>query len=90
MTDDTQHETKEEEEIRGVPLIFMFQPTKFIVAKGQKLVEWEENMQNLVGIGKFAELRKRSPDIPMGVETTSISPGAGADDCDWDIVDLDE
>ena len=88
MADDLQHETDEEEEIKGVPLIFMFQPTKFVVAKGQKLVEWEENMKKLVGIGRFAELRKRSPDLPMGVETTSISPGAGADDCDWDIVDV--
>ncbi|BBZ43151.1 hypothetical protein [Mycobacterium parmense] len=85
MADDTETE----EEITGVPLIFMFQPTKFVVAKGQKLVEWEENMKNLVGIGKFAEIRKKSPDVPTGVETTSISPGAGDDDCDWDIVDVD-
>lgn len=76
----------EDEKITGVPLIFMFQPTEFIVAKGEKLREWEEHMQKNVGIGAFAELR--SDRVKMGVETTSISPGAGSDDCDYHILEM--
>lgn len=65
-----------------LPLIFMFQPTEFEVVPGDKLAEWEERMRTQVGLGRFAELKNRE-DYVSGFETTSLCPGAGADDCDW-------
>jgi hypothetical protein len=65
-----------------LPLIFMFQPTEFEVATGERLAEWEELMKTQVGLGQFAELKDRE-DYISGFETISLCPGAGADDCDW-------
>ncbi len=78
--DETSASADDEEEITGVPLIFMFQPTKFIVTKGDKLREWEELMLKNVGLEKFAELKAQRS---AGFETTSVCPGTGNDDCDW-------
>jgi hypothetical protein len=70
------------EKIGGIPLIFMFQPTEFVVAKGDRLREWEELMVRNVGLDRFSELKDRKFRT-RGFETISICPGAGADDCDW-------
>ena len=65
----------------GVPLIFMFQPTEFIVVKKDEIAAWEEMMRKSVGLERFADFKATR--ATHGFETTSICPGAGADDCDW-------
>jgi hypothetical protein len=66
--------------LKGVPLIFMFQPTEFIVVKPDKIKEWEDMMMKNVGLDKFAQFRAERT---HGFETTSVCVGTGADDCDW-------
>ena len=59
------------------PVVFMFQPTRFEVVKGEKLKEWEKLLQERVGF------RSRGGSFEDG-GTCCVSYCPDADDCDQD------
>jgi hypothetical protein len=72
-----------EEKILGkpetMPVVFMFQPTRFRVIPPDRLSEWEELMKNRVGIPAIIG------GFPAGGGATgTVSDCPDADDCDAD------
>jgi hypothetical protein len=62
------------------PVVFMFQPTRFVRVRPQKLRQWENGLR--AAIGENAPVLRKLLDT-RGFETTSICRPGGADDCDW-------
>lgn len=61
----------------------MFQPTEFVPVKPEGIAEWERLMIESAGLQGLANLKDRKARSIEGIETTSLCPGGGADDCDW-------
>lgn len=70
-----------EEKSQRKPVVFMFQPTEFVPVQPDKLKEWEEGLRS--SLGANADWMHKLLITAGGHETTSICPGAGADDCDY-------
>lgn len=67
------------------PIVFMFQPTEFQPVQPDKIGQWFEQLKTVLGDNAeyFHKMMKDSRNQGMRwVESTSICPGAGADDCD--------
>jgi hypothetical protein len=62
------------------PVVFMLQPTDFQPVKPRRMGLWEEQLKSVLGESapKFHQLMREGGFL----ETTSICPGGGADDCD--------
>ena len=62
------------------PVVFMFQPTEFVLVQSDKMKEWEEGLKAALGANapKIHQLLSEG-----GYRaTTSICRPGGADDCD--------
>jgi hypothetical protein len=62
------------------PIVFMFEPTHYVVVEGKQLKEWESLLRERVGLP--AELKVADP-IVQGIGTKSICTANGFDDCDY-------
>ena len=63
------------------PVVFMFQPTRFEVVRGEKLKEWETLLRERVGL----HLPVNMPAAGGGGDgTCCVSYCPDADDCDGD------
>lgn len=62
------------------PVVFMFQPTEFVPVPPDKMTEWEAQLR--LAVGPMADSLHKALQSQALLETTSLCPGAGADDCD--------